>query len=128
MQVLEHLTPQLVTEFIALAADRLKPGGIAVAETVNPLSLYVYTHAMWLDPTHTQPIHPAYLDFLFREAGFASTVVEMRSAVPDDERLGPIDRSATTVDGELIDQLDERIARLDDALFGPQDYAVLAFR
>lgn len=128
VQVLEHLTPQLVTEFVALAADRLKPGGIAVAETVNPLSLYVYTHAMWLDPTHTQPIHPAYLDFLFREAGFSTTVVELRSAVPDAERLGPIDRAATTADEGLVDQLDERIARLDQALFGPQDYAVLAHR
>ena len=42
IQVIEHLSPQQVIDFVALAAEKLRPGGKVVLETVNPASLYTY--------------------------------------------------------------------------------------
>ncbi len=111
-------------ELIALAADKLRPGGLLVAETINPASLYVYGHALYLDPTHTTPIHPLYLSFLCQEAGFASVEVQHRSFPPDGREAAGRDR----VRRRLVDGVNRTIERLNDLLFGPQDYAVLATR
>ena len=124
IQVVEHLPPQRLVELIALAADKLRPGGLLVAETINPASLYVYGHALYLDPTHTTPIHPLYLSFLCQEAGFAAVDVQHRSVPPEAEQLAPV----AGTDAELVDGVNRTIARLNDLLFGPQDYAVLATR
>jgi SAM-dependent methyltransferase len=124
VQVVEHLPASRLVELVALAADKLRPGGLVVAETINPASLYVYGHALYLDPTHTTPIHPLYLSFLCQEAGFASVEVQHRSHPPDAEKLPAV----TGADTELVDGVNRTIERLNDLLFGPQDYAVLATR
>jgi hypothetical protein len=122
IQVVEHLPPQRLVELVALAADKLAPGGLFVAETINPASLYVYSHALYLDPTHTTPIHPLYLSFLCQEAGFTAVDVQHRSMPPVDEQLPNV----TGADAELVDGVNRTITRLNDLLFGPQDYVVLA--
>ncbi len=124
IQVVEHLPPQLLVETVALAADKLRPGGLLVAETINPGSLYVFSHALYLDPTHSTPVHPAYLRFLCEEAGFSAVDVQYRSTPPLDEQLAPVSGD----DATLVDGVNRTIARLNDLLFGPQDYAVLATR
>lgn len=124
VQVVEHLGAQTLVDVVALAAAKLAPGGLLVAETVNPGSLYVYGHALYLDPTHTTPIHPAYLRFVCEEAGFSSVDVQMRSHPPVDEALPPV-RGA---DDALVADVNQVIERLNSILFGPQDYAVLATR
>jgi len=123
IQVIEHLSPQHVIDFVELAADKLRPGGKVVLETVNPASLYTYAHAFWVDPDHVRPVHPRFLEFLFREAGFARIAIEYRSPVADIERLValPGDDAQTA----LINENFERIGAL---LFGAQDYAVIATR
>lgn len=124
VQVVEHLSPQRLVELVALAADKLRPKGLLVAETINPASLYVYSHALYLDPTHTTPIHPLYLSFLCQEAGFETVDVQHRSVPPVDEQLPAV----TGADPELVDGVNRTISRLNDLLFGPQDYVVLATR
>jgi len=39
-QVVEHLEPGPLTAFLDLAASRLRPGGVLLLETINPLSLF----------------------------------------------------------------------------------------
>ena len=73
IQVIEHLTAQDAMDLVALAARKVRPGGKVIIETVNPQSLYVFARSFYLDPTHVRPVHPAYLEFLFREAGFAES-------------------------------------------------------
>jgi O-antigen chain-terminating methyltransferase len=124
IQVVEHLPAQRLVELVALAADKLRPGGLLVAETVNPASLYVYGHALYLDPTHTTPIHPLYLQFVCQEAGFAAVEVQHRSVPPAHEQLAEV----TGADAALVEGVNATIARLNELLFGPQDYAVLATR
>ncbi len=113
IQVIEHLPPQVAVDFVRLVARKVRPEGRVVVETVNPQSLYVYAHAFYLDPTHVRPVHPAFLAFLFQEAGFREVTIDWRSPPPDDEVLA----------GD-----DQNTGRLNTLLFAPQDYAVIATR
>jgi O-antigen chain-terminating methyltransferase len=123
IQVIEHLSPQHVIDFVELAAEKLRPGGKVVIETINPSSLYTYARAFWLDPDHVRPVHPNFLEFLFREAEFAKIAIEYRSPVADAERLVPVpgDDPQTLL-------INENFARIGSLLFGDQDYAVIATR
>jgi 2-polyprenyl-3-methyl-5-hydroxy-6-metoxy-1,4-benzoquinol methylase len=123
IQVIEHLAPQHVIDVVRLAAAKVRPGGRVVVETVNPTSLYTYAHAFWVDPDHVRPVHPAFLRFLFAEAGFATVELVERSPVPDDERL-----ELLPGDDELVKRLNVNFERINGLLFGPQDYAVVATR
>jgi len=119
IQVVEHLTPQQLVDLVVIARDKLRPGGMLLMETVNPQSLYTFAHAFYLDPTHTNPVHPAYLQFLVRESGFADVRIEWRS--PPDEAEVPVpDPAAGPVAAA-------NIARINQILFAPQDYAIVAF-
>jgi 2-polyprenyl-3-methyl-5-hydroxy-6-metoxy-1,4-benzoquinol methylase len=123
IQVIEHLSPQQVIDFVALAAEKVRPGGKVVLETVNPASLYTYAHAFWVDPDHVRPVHPNYLEFLFREAEFARLSIEYRSPVSESEALVPL-----AGDDPQTKLLNENFQRIGALLFGAQDYAIIATR
>jgi 2-polyprenyl-3-methyl-5-hydroxy-6-metoxy-1,4-benzoquinol methylase len=123
IQVIEHLSPQHVIDVVRLAAAKVRRGGRVVVETVNPMSLYTYAHAFWVDPDHVRPVHPNYLGFLFAEAGFASVERVDRSPVPADESL-----ELLPGDDELSKRLNANFDRINGLLFGPQDYAIVATR
>lgn len=119
IQVIEHLTPQGVVDFVAAARHKLAPGGVVIVETVNPQSLYTFAHSFYLDPTHTNPVHPAYLKFLFDEAGYRDVGIEWRSEPPENDVL--------VVDEAAGDVAAENTRRLNQLLFAPQDYALVAY-
>ena len=82
IQVIEHLSRQQVVDVVAIAAQKVRPGGVMVVETVNPQSLYTFAHSFYLDPTHTNPIHPAYLKFVFEQAGWKAAHLLWRTPPP----------------------------------------------
>lgn len=81
IQVIEYLEPQTALDLVPLAARKVRPGGKVIVETANPESLYALARSFHVDPTQVRPVHPAYLVFLFREAGFAE--VELVFAAQD---------------------------------------------
>jgi O-antigen chain-terminating methyltransferase len=119
IQVVEHLSAQQVADLVKLAAEKLRPQGKAIVETVNPQSLYVFAHSFYVDPSHMHPVHPGYLSFLFREAGFSGVRIEWRSDPSAEEMLQRIHDDGV---------MDENIERINRVLFGPQDYALIAVR
>ena len=120
LHVIEHLYPNELLEVVSLAHDRLAIGGKLVLETPNPQSLYVYARAFWLDPTHVKPVHPVYLDFVLRAAGFSDVVFEWTALPADAERLvESSDASAT---------MNENVRRLNGLVFGAQNYRIIATR
>lgn len=123
IQVIEHLAPQQVIDSVKLAYEKLRPGGKLLVETVNPASLYIYARAFWIDPDHVRPVHHAFLEFLFQQAGFSAVERFERSPVPEGEVPEPIPG-----DDELTKRINENFARVNALLFGPQDYALLATR
>jgi SAM-dependent methyltransferase len=125
LQVIEHLTIQERVEFFVDAFDKLRPGGKLVLDTPNPSSLYVFAHAMYTDPTHTQPIHSEYLAFLARSAGFNDVVITVRTPVPEHDRPAALTaQTRSSLPPDLLDHV-EKTQRL---LFGPQDYLLVATR
>ena len=73
-QVIEHMPPDVLKRFLALAARKLRPGGLLVAETVNPHSAAALK-AFWVDITHQHPLFPETMLALCRIAGFDAAYV-----------------------------------------------------
>jgi O-antigen chain-terminating methyltransferase len=73
-QVIEHLPYEALVRFFSLADAKLAPGGLFIAETVNPHSIPALK-AFWVDPTHRNPIFPEVAAALARLAGFASGLI-----------------------------------------------------
>ena len=112
-QLVEHVPAPTLVRLLELAAAKLRPGGFLVAETINPLSPLALRN-YYADLTHAQPLVPETLELLARQAGFDQ--VELRYLNEPEERLAePSDPV-----------LRANVRRLNELLFGPLDYAILA--
>lgn len=123
VHVVEHLELNPLIELLELAASRLVPGGILVAETPNPASLIVLGNSYILDPTHVRPLHPSLMTFLCERAGFRDVRLEFY-APAEAYHLPRVDLPADAPPWATA--ADEAFGRLNDVLFGPQEYAVVA--
>jgi SAM-dependent methyltransferase len=123
VHVVEHLPLPVLVELLELSAARLRPGGVFVAETPNPMSLIVLGNSYILDPTHVWPLHPSLLTFLAERAGFRDVSLQFY-APAEAYRLPAIDAGP---DGPpWVAELNASIERLNEVLFGPQEYALIA--
>lgn len=111
-QVVEHLPVEYLIEFIKAARSKLAPGGVLILETVNPDSLSSFKN-FYLDLTHQNPIPSATLKFLVENAGFKDAEIKFTSEIPASSKL---------------QGSDPNILKLNQLLFGPQDYAVVGRR
>jgi SAM-dependent methyltransferase len=105
-QVVEHLPPPVLLRLLELAHAKLRPGGMLIAETINPLSPLALRN-YFADLTHTQPLVPETLAVLARHAGFAATETRYLNAPEPAEGVDP---------------------RLNEIVFAPLDYALIARR
>ena len=69
--MIEHFDFEALRRFLELAITKLLPGGIFVAETVNPHSVQALK-SFWVDPTHRAPIFPEVSAALCLLEGFES--------------------------------------------------------
>src|SRR5206468_12123687 len=112
-QVVEHLPPAVLFRFLELAAQKLRPGGLLIAETINPLSPLAL-RSYYADLTHSQPLVPETLALLAQQAGFREVETRFlnapaeRLAIPDDPTIAA------------------NVHKLNEVLFAPLDYAILA--
>ena len=80
----------------------------------------------WLDPTHQRPVHPESLKLLFELAGFDSVERLDLRPFPDRERLPEIDLAQVpTEQRQLAYHVNRLRDRLDELLFGAQDYGMV---
>ena len=96
--------PPSLFRFLELAAQKLRPGGLLVAETINPLSPLAL-RSYFADLTHAQPLVPETLALLAKQAGFREVETRFLNAP------------------RHADDVDERIREI---LFAPLDYAIVA--
>ncbi len=112
-QVVEHLPPGVLVRSLQLAGQKLRPGGLLVAETINPLSPLALRH-YFADLTHAQPLVPETLELLAHQSGFAETELRFLNE--------PADRLTETEDPVIA----ANVRRLNELLFAPLDYALVA--
>jgi 2-polyprenyl-3-methyl-5-hydroxy-6-metoxy-1,4-benzoquinol methylase len=129
-QVVEHLQPRNLAQLLQLCHDKMLDNAPIVLETLNPTCLWSMANWFVIDPTHVWPIHSETLKFMLENAGFWKIECHFLSPMPVDGRLLTFPEQATfkSTDPEVVALLNHNIARLNQFLFGYQDYAVIARR
>jgi len=124
--VIEHLPAESIDRLVRLAWRALRPGGVLVLETPNPLSLVVAARNFWLDPTHRRPVHPETLRLTYELAGFDQVEQIDLRPFADEDRLPELALADLPADVKhLADQVNQLRDKLDRLLFGYQDYAMI---
>jgi O-antigen chain-terminating methyltransferase len=108
-QVVEHLPPDRLPEFVRLCASRLGTGGVLAIETPNPECLAIFATHFYLDPTHTRPVPAHLLAFYMEEFGLGRVEIH---------RLAPA--------VETMPEVGELPAGFREKFFGGLDYAIVA--
>jgi O-antigen chain-terminating methyltransferase len=111
--IIEHLPFDTLLALFDAALKALRPDGMVIFETPNPENLVVGACNFYYDPTHLNPIVPTVAEFMARQRGFAKAQILRLHPYPDSHRL--------VEDSEVA-------KRFNDALYGPQDFAVLAWK
>ena len=125
-QVVEHLQPDYLINLLQLCFQKLKYGYYIFVETVNPLSLVSFAN-FYIDMTHKKPIHPETLKFLLASSGFRDLDLKFFSPVSEEARLQKVPLNSGT--GEWakkdLEIYNHNIEKLNNILYGAQDYAVI---
>lgn len=125
-QVIEHLDPDVLRDLVRTAFLKLSPGGVLLAETINPQCLTTFSGAFYLDLSHHNPIHPEAARFLWESLGFHPVEILYVSPYPEEMRLEEaVRRDDETYEDEIARVLNKNMQRLNALLFGYQDYAVV---
>nr|WP_315481682.1 class I SAM-dependent methyltransferase [uncultured Undibacterium sp.] len=111
--IIEHLPFKLLLSLFDAALRALRSDGVIVFETPNPENLAVGACNFYFDPTHLNPIVPAVAQFMAKQRGFAKAEILRLHPYPDDFKV--------VEDSELA-------KRFNAALYGPQDFAVIAWK
>lgn len=135
VQVIEHLDPAYLTQVLALAFDKVKPGGRIVLETINPTCWVAFFESFIRDLTHVKPIHPETLQYLLQASGFSGVEIVYRAPIAAEGRLTKVtprpehygDAAADSLT-ELVSSFNSNVDRLNDRMFSFQDFAAIATR
>ena len=69
-QLIEHIAKSDVIILVREAYRALKPQGILILETPNVCNIEVGASTFYLDPTHINPMHPDFIQFLAEYTGY----------------------------------------------------------
>lgn len=114
--LVEHLDVEELLELLDAARAALRPGGLLLLETPSATNLTTGACDFYCDPTHLRPLPPTVAEWLVTAAGFVD--VEVRHLHPKVSPFPPVQ------DGQSGPTSVQQV--VEAALFGPQDYAVLA--
>ena len=124
--VIEHLPAPALDRLVRLAWRALRKGGVLILETPNPLSMVVAARNFWLDPTHVRPVHPESLKLMYELAGFEPVERLDLRPFPEPDRLPEIDLATLPAEQRpLADQVNRLRDRIDEMLFGYQDFGMV---
>ncbi len=110
--IIEHLPFRTFVQLLDLSLRALASGGVIVFETPNPENVLVGSRSFYLDPTHRNPLPKEMTTMIAEARGFVR---------PCARELHPAGASFHAEDKALGQQLDH-------LFFGPQDYALIAWR
>ena len=111
-QVIEHFPVHYMLKLIQLAYQKISNNGVLILETVNPISFFSLSR-FWTDITHEKPLLPDTIKFYVENVGFKETQLLWLNPIPKEQQL----------QGN-----DPNIVKLNELLYGPQDYALVAWK
>jgi len=121
-QLIEHLQIVQLLELCRLAYQKLKDGGCMILETPNPMSLSIFTHSFYIDPSHNKPVHPLTLQYYLQLAGFDKTEI-----LYTENSKFPVRIPALAGDQvENLEAFNDSMKEVNNYLFGSMDYAIIA--
>lgn len=129
-QVIEHIPPEALVALVRLAHQKLRPGGVLLCETPNPACLTVFSGAFYVDLSHLKPIHPEAARFVLESAGFHDVEIRYVNPVPPDGKLQRLEPFwyMRRYEEVFLSQINDNFERLNQLLWGAQDYAVVGRR
>jgi SAM-dependent methyltransferase len=128
-QVIEHLPAEYLTAMVEVAAQKMRPGGVLVFETINPTCWVAFFESFIRDLTHVRPLHPETMQHLLRVSGFGNVRLQYSAPVAAANKLAsvpPVDDDPVLA--SLVEAINGNVALLNGRLFGYQDYAVIGIR
>lgn len=123
-QIVEHMEVAILVQFCRKIYSKLAEGGVAIFETPNPQCLGIYTHAFYMDPSHTKPVHPLTLEYILRQVGFQKVEIFHPEYSTFKYRLPLL----TAEESARHEEFNEGSNKLSDEIFGYQDYAAIAYK
>jgi O-antigen chain-terminating methyltransferase len=129
-QVIEHIPPEALVALVRLAYRKLRPGGVLLCETPNPACLTVFSGAFYVDLSHVKPIHPEAARFVLEAAGFRDVEIRYVNPVPPDGKLQRLEPFwyMRRYEEVFLSQINDNFERLNQLLWGAQDYAAIGRR
>jgi len=127
-QFIEHLPASAIVEAARLAFGKMSPGAHLVMETQNPLSMVVSARNFYTDMSHIRPVHPEAARFMLQMVGFEQVELKFLAPFSPDEKLKPILGQGITppvCDQHLFERVEGNFEKLNDLMFGYQDFAVI---
>jgi SAM-dependent methyltransferase len=126
-QVVEHLEPSYLVKLLEVCYKKMGKEGCIVIETVNPLCFIAFAN-FYIDPTHQKPVHPETLKFLIEYARFRDPQFVFSSPLSDDSRLKKINIETDFNEREknIASLYNNNVEKLNDLLYGCQDYAIIS--
>ena len=88
--VIEHMDVADAERLLARAFTALRPGGILVIVTPNPVDVEIISEIFWLDRTHRRPYPGLLLQSMLAEVGFTRITVEAPRRRPSGRRGWPV--------------------------------------
>ncbi len=128
IQVVEHLRLKDLQHLISLCAKKVRVGGVVLFETINPQSVVALSSNYFRDPTHIWPLHSDTLSYLMQLGGLENMTVSRLSPFPKEVTLQLIENEEFFSPRwqRVVHSLNSQLTRLNDLLYGFQDYCVVA--
>ncbi|CUX40521.1 Methionine biosynthesis protein MetW [Clostridium sp. C105KSO15] len=121
-QLIEHMTHDKIIELCSVAYSKLQTGSYLILETPNPMSLSIFSHAFYIDPSHEKPVHPYTVKYYLEKSGFK----EIELVYPESSRL-PVNIPGLNEElDDNIKEFNQSMEIVSEQLFSSQDYAIIA--
>jgi SAM-dependent methyltransferase len=130
-QVVEHLEPDYLIQFLDAAYHKLRPGSKIVLETINPACWFAFFSSYIRDVTHVRPLHPDTLQYFLRASGFQNVDVRYSAPYPEEDKLQAVPNSgAGPLGGPTVMEIafNDNFKKLNSLLFTYMDYAAIGER
>jgi len=124
--LIEHLDPDNLLHFLLLSMEKLSNNGVIILETPNAVGLYTLGQSFYLDITHIKPIHPLTLKLILEAIGFKILRLQYLSDWDKSIQLKDLPSDSGGLNKEILEVIRDNFNRLNEIIFSPRDYCIIA--